>query len=101
MAIRGKSEKIRLIVGDALKEVKKLDGKFDIVFLDPFSPKKAPELWSKEFLKDIVSKMKTKGVLTTYSCAGEIRRNLAELGLKVKDGPCVGRRAPSTIAVKI
>ena len=44
--------------------------------------------------------MKKESKLATYSCAGQVRRNLKEVGFKIKDGPCVGRRAPSTIAIK-
>jgi len=51
---------IKLILGDATKTIKEINEKFDVVFLDPFSPKKNKELWT--------------------------------------NGPCVGRRAPGTIA---
>ena len=73
---------------------------FDAVFLDPFSPKACPELWTEEFFKDIFICMKPHGVLTTYSCARIVRDNLRKVGFTVKDGPCIGRRAPSTTAVK-
>ncbi len=91
---------IRMVIGDALEEVKKLDQEFDVVFHDPFSPAKCPALWTKELFSDIWRVMKNGGRLTTYSCAGAVRRNLKEAGFDVMDGPCVGRRAPSTIAVK-
>ncbi|MBT3323852.1 tRNA (5-methylaminomethyl-2-thiouridine)(34)-methyltransferase MnmD [archaeon] len=91
---------ITLILGDAKETIKQVKDKVDIVFLDPFSPKKNPELWTKEFFSDIYSIMKKESKLATYSCAGQVRRNLKEVGFKIKDGPCVGRRAPSTIAIK-
>ena len=49
---------------------------------------------------DIYSLMKKESKLATYSCAGQVRRNLKEVGFEIKDGPCVGRRAPSTIGIK-
>ena len=73
---------------------------FDIVFLDPFSPRKNPELWSEEFFKEIYSRMKKGAKLATYSCARKIRENLKTAGFKVIDGPNVGRRGPSTNAIK-
>lgn len=91
---------IKLIVDDArisIKTLKQESEKFDIVFLDPFSPKKCPELWTKEFFEDITILMKKGSILTTYSCARNVRENLISAGLNVKDGPCIGRRAPSTI----
>jgi len=90
--------KINLLVCDALEGVKKLKLRFDIIFHDPFSPKKNPELWTEEFFKELRKHIKADGVLTTYSCAGIVRRNLKAAGFEVKDGPCVGRRSPSTIA---
>ena len=78
--------------------IKNLNQKFDAVFLDPFSPKKCPELWTERFFKDIRKLMKQNSVLTTYSCAKITRNNLVNAGFNVKDGPSIGRRAPSTIA---
>jgi len=95
-----KMVRISIIIDDALKAVHGLKDGFDIVFFDPFSPKQSPELWNLEFFKAIARMMKQGGVLTTYSCAGHVRRNLVAAGFEVKDGPRVGRRAPSTIATK-
>ncbi|MBT4174577.1 hypothetical protein HOE07_02795 [archaeon] len=91
---------LKLILGDARQTIKEIKDQFDIVFLDPFSPKKCPELWEVEFFKEIFNKMKPDSILTTYSCARIVRDNLQKAGFQVKDGPCVGRRAPSTIAIK-
>jgi len=94
------SKHIKLIIGDVLQEINTLEnGYFDLVFLDPFSLKKAPKLWDLGFLMDIRAKMKKNGVLTTYSCARKIRNDLVSAGFLVKDGPCVGRKAPSTVAI--
>ncbi|MBI2208888.1 hypothetical protein HYU50_05320 [Candidatus Woesearchaeota archaeon] len=90
--------KLRIIIGDARETIKKLDGKFDAVFLDPFSPKKCPELWTKEFFEDIRKLMRINSVLVTYSCARIVRDNMMNTGFNVKDGPSIGRRASSTIA---
>jgi len=91
---------IEILFGDARETVKKLKTSFDVVFFDPFSPSKCPELWKKEFFDSIYGVMKKKGMLATYSCAGNVRRVLKEAGFSVSDGPCVGRRSPSTIATK-
>ncbi|MBU1976249.1 MAG: hypothetical protein KKG59_07645 [Nanoarchaeota archaeon] len=91
---------LKMIKGDARHTINDLEGGFDVVFLDPFSPKKCPELWTQKFIKKIYDLMNKKGILTTYSCARSVRNNLEAVGFKVKDGPRVGRRAPSTIAQK-
>jgi len=100
LSYKDKDHEINIILGNAEETIKSIKEEFDAVFLDPFSPKKNPELWSLEFLKDIFAVMKKGAVLSTYSCAGQIRRNLVAAGFEVKDGPIVGRRAPSTIAIK-
>jgi tRNA U34 5-methylaminomethyl-2-thiouridine-forming methyltransferase MnmC len=97
------SERVRaqLIVGDARESVKNLSSDmFDVVFFDPFSPKKCPELWTGELFSDVYRIMKKGGVLATYSCAGIVRRNMKEAGFSVSDGPCVGRKSPGTIGIK-
>jgi tRNA U34 5-methylaminomethyl-2-thiouridine-forming methyltransferase MnmC len=97
------SEKVRaqIIVGDARESVKKLPAlTFDVVFFDPFSPKKCPELWTLQFFSDVYRVMKKGGVLVTYSCAGIVRRNMQAAGFVVSDGPRVGRKSPGTIARK-
>jgi len=94
--------RINLIVGDALDIIENLeDNQFDAVFLDPFSPKKNPELWTENFFKQIYRVMKKGAKLATYSCARAVRDNLQKAGFKTQDVPPVGRRAPSTLAIKI
>ncbi len=97
--VSGNSDKIKIIVGDARKNLKNLSEKFDAVLFDPFSPKVCPELWTEEVFLDIGKLMKPGGRLTTYSCARIVRNNLEKAGFVVSDGPCFGRRAPSTVAI--
>ncbi|MBU0535761.1 MAG: hypothetical protein KKE20_02260 [Nanoarchaeota archaeon] len=107
IAEKHKAEKrnisLELLFGDAQEKIKEIDSDeilFDAVFLDPFSPKKCPVLWTEEFFKDISGLMKKGAILATYSCARSVRENLKAAGLEVKDGPIVGRWAPGTLAVK-
>lgn len=90
---------IKIIMGDAAKTIMDLNEMFDSVFLDPFSPSKAPELWQTGFLKEIRKRMKPNAVLATYSCARMVRDNLRTAGFLVKDGPIVGRKTPATLGV--
>lgn len=82
---------------DTLEEKNK---KFAICFFDPFSPKKCPQLWTEEIFKYIFSVMENESILTTYSCARKPRQNMETAGFIVKDGPIIGRWAPSTNAIK-
>lgn len=93
--------KIKLFLGDVKKEIKKtskLNKKFNFVFFDPFSPKVQEDLWTKELFESIAKLCTKNAVLLTYSCARKVRENLKEAGFRVSDGPCVGRKSPSTVA---
>lgn len=92
---------VKLVMGDARETIKTLkDSSFDCVFLDPFSPKKCPELWTEEFFSEIYRVLRKGGKVATYSCARVVRENFASAGFIVKDGPVVGRRSPGTVALK-
>lgn len=96
-----KKAQLKIMLGDARETIKRLDkDHFDVVFFDPFSPKKCPELWTEEFFREVCRVMRKGGVLATYSCAAAVRENMRSTGFAVKDGPCVGRNSPGTIAVK-
>lgn len=92
---------MRLMFGDARKSVSMLATEktlFDIVFQDAFSPGKNPELWSRDYFRMIRSIMKEDGILTTYSAAPQIRRAMAESGLKIARGISTGKKKEGTIA---
>ena len=91
---------IRLLLGDA-RETLAAEAPgvgFDAVFLDPFSPARAPELWSPAFLAEIAGRMSPRSWLSTYSSAFAVRRALALAGLRVGRGPRVGAKAEGTLA---
>ncbi len=92
---------ITIILGDARETICTLaDTSYDVILLDPFSPKKTPELWSSSFFRQIYRVTAYNGRLATYSCARAVRDTLTEVGFRVTDGPCVGRRSPATLAFK-
>lgn len=95
------SVKLVMVFGDAKEKIKEVNEKADFVFFDPFSPAKVPGMWTKEFFLDICDKMKKNGKLSTYSYAKFVRDNLKQAGFEVIDGPIIGRRSPSTIAIKM
>ncbi len=93
--------KFEMVLADAIVEIEKdLEKKADYVFFDPFSPKKHPEMWEEKVFKNLNKNMKKEGKLATYSYAKKTRENLEKAGFKVIDGPIIGRRSPSTIAIK-
>lgn len=89
---------LNLLVGDVRKTLPRLRLRADLVFLDPFSPKHAPDLWQPGFITEVRNHMLPGAVLTTFSCARPVREALRANGFEVSDGPRIGRRGPSTVA---
>ncbi len=69
--------------GDARLSLNNLKSQYDIVFLDAFSSKIDPVLWTIDFLSLVKSKMKKNSVLVSYSKASPFRSALTELGFNV------------------
>ncbi|MBI5434467.1 MAG: hypothetical protein HZA52_16655 [Planctomycetes bacterium] len=92
--------RVRLVFGDARRTLaaEREPPSFDAVFLDPFSPKVAPELWEREFLALVAERMGPRSVLSTYSSAVLVRATLLAVGLSVGLGPRVGAKSSGTLA---
>jgi tRNA U34 5-methylaminomethyl-2-thiouridine-forming methyltransferase MnmC len=71
---------------------------FDAVFLDPFSPRRGPELWEERFLGALAARLAPEGWLSTYSAAFRMRLALVRAGLRVGRGPRVGAKGEGTLA---
>lgn len=91
---------LRLALGDARASLAALpaDAGFDAVFLDPFSPRVEPDLWSREFLAAVARRMAPGSRLSTYSAATEVRAGLLAAGLRIGRGARVGEKREGTLA---
>lgn len=89
-----------LNIGDARQTLPKIPANWqaDIIFLDPFSPPKCPQLWTVEFIALLARYLKPQGKIVTYSCAAAVRQALVMTGLNIASTPSVGRKSPGTIA---
>ncbi|OEK02109.1 methyltransferase [Roseivirga sp. 4D4] len=65
----------------------KAEFRFDIVFYDAFAPSKQPEMWEKALLSKVYSLLNDSGVFVTYCARGQLKRDLADLGLTVETLP--------------
>ena len=74
-----------ILWGDAREKINKIPKniKFDLIYLDGFSPQKCPQVWSVEFLEKVTQKLNIHGYLITYSSSAAIRKTLQNLGLKI------------------
>jgi tRNA U34 5-methylaminomethyl-2-thiouridine-forming methyltransferase MnmC len=91
-AWRHGSVEVRVVLGDAVTA--RLPTDVDAVYLDGFSPRVNPELWTPAALARFASCLLPGGVLATYTVSGRVRRGLAAAGLRVerRPGPPGGKR---------
>ena len=90
--------KIRIFYDDAREVVKNLSKtSYDVIFLDPFSPSKSPELYSLEFLTELEQILKDDGMILTYTSAAPVRSAFIKAGFHLGEGPAFGRKG-GTIA---
>ncbi|MDE0959470.1 MAG: MnmC family methyltransferase [Planctomycetota bacterium] len=89
---------LTLLVGDAEQLIDSLEGRFDAVFLDPFSPKLNPGPWRADFLRAVRNRMVEGGILSTYSSARRVRLSLLRSGWQIGCGPAVGMKSSGTLA---
>ena len=77
--------KCRILWGDAREKINIIPSstKFDLIYLDGFSPQKCPQVWTIEFLSKVVEKLNPQGYLITYSSSAAVRKTLINLGLEI------------------
>jgi tRNA U34 5-methylaminomethyl-2-thiouridine-forming methyltransferase MnmC len=81
-----------LLVGDARQGVQQLvQAGFaaDAIFLDPFSPRRCPQLWTVEFLGAVAKCLVADGKLSTYSRSAAVRTALLAAALQIGTIPIV------------
>lgn len=91
---------INVYLADARTSVKALNTQHDFIFHDPFTPSKAPQLWTVEYFKELFRLLNDSGNLTTYSSAAPVRSGLIESGFHVGRTEPVGKKTSGTIAYK-
>ena len=77
--------KCRILWGDAREKINIIprDNKFDLIYLDGFSPQKCPQVWTIKFLSKVTEKLNAQGYLITYSSSAALRKTLRDLGLEI------------------
>ncbi len=77
-----------------------LDGNYDLVYYDAFSPTHQPELWTFEVLDRIYQACNKGALLVTYCSKGEVKRTLQKVGFNVETIPGPMNRREMIRAVK-
>ncbi len=89
--------RIEVCFGDAREYLRTTGERFDIVYQDPFSPRKNPMLWTKEYFGELARRLTPDAIVTTYSSATPVRLAMAENALHIYRPPDSSVR-PGTIA---
>ena len=77
--------KCKILWGDAREKINIIPAanKFDLIYLDGFSPQKCPQVWTIEFLYKVTQKLNPQGYLITYSSSAAVRKTLRNIGLEI------------------
>ena len=77
--------KCKILWGDAREKISIIPSaqKFDLIYLDGFSPQKCPQVWTIEFLSKVTQMLNSQGYLITYSSSAAVRKTLRNLGLEI------------------
>ena len=77
--------KCNVLWGDARQKINIIPSsiKFDLIYLDGFSPQKCPQVWTIEFLSKVTEKLNSQGYFITYSSSAAVRKTLRNLGLEI------------------
>lgn len=76
---------LEIIYGDASKTMFNLNEKFDIVYFDPFSKSKNPEMWNESIYNRLFKLLKDDGNIVTYACSKTIRADFKNAGFIFED----------------
>lgn len=88
-----------LWVDDLRNRMPKLQGDFDAVFHDAYSPQKMPELWTFDLFVHYHRLLNARqGRVLTYSAAAAVRGGLQEAGFSIAKTPELGTKSGGTIA---
>jgi len=63
------------------------DETVDIIYFDAFAPCVQPELWTVPVFQKLFRILRPGGMLVTYSCKGQVKRNLREAGFSIEKLP--------------
>ncbi len=93
---------LEVVLDDLRHELPKLPEheEYDIVFHDPFSPRKVPQLWTADIFRKYHRLLAARrGRVLTYSIAGAVRGGLMEAGFAVWRTTAVGGKYGGTLAM--
>jgi|GEM_PF-4378578 len=92
MILAGGRVELRLLHGDGVSVLKELSGTIDAWYLDGFSPKKNPDLWSEAIFKEIKHHSRRGTTFATYSVSSQVKQGLSAVGFQIERVVGFGRK---------
>ncbi len=89
-----------ILIYDDITSLINFNFRADTWFLDGFSPKKNPLVWTDKLFKQLYNFTNLDGSLSTFSVAGNIRRGLLNAGFKVLKVSGHGKKKEISYAIK-
>ena len=84
--------RLTLIFDNALDALRDTSAQVDAWYLDGFNPNKNEDLWNKRIYEQLFRLSRPGTTLTTYSVAGEVRRDLTNAGFQITRKSGFGRK---------
>jgi len=75
---------LTLLIGPAERTLRSLDGQFDSIYLDGFSPERNPQMWDRDLLRAMARRCRRGTRLATWTVARSVLDGLAECGFSVE-----------------
>ena len=84
--------KLDLWIGDINQTFPQIQTAADAWFLDGFAPSKNGDMWSENLFQEIARLSQTNTTFSTFTSAGQVKRNLQAAGFKVSKVKGFGRK---------
>lgn len=72
-----------IVFDDVRKFILQDCNKYNLIFLDAFTPSKCPCLWSYDFFVQLYSHLKKGGIILTYSSSASVRNGMIAAGFYI------------------
>jgi tRNA 5-methylaminomethyl-2-thiouridine biosynthesis bifunctional protein len=90
---------LTLVYGDATPALAQVGGFVDAWFLDGFAPRRNPEMWNVALFRQLARLSRHGTTFGTFTAAGQVRRDLEEVGFSVHKVPGFGSKRERSLGV--
>lgn len=92
LEFEGGAVTLTLAFGSIARMAPQLDLRFDACFLDGFSPRLNPEMWTPRLFRQLARMASPGATLASWCSAGQVRRDLQDAGFLIERRPGFGAK---------